>query len=179
MERTPAPVQVIPATLYLAQFRLEVPVMRVPGMGDYFPVRAFCRAIGLPSHTQVEKLQTNSEYANAIETFTIPTSGGPQVAVCLRKREVAYWLGTLETRTIRKLEARFNTTLDTFKQALMDAADVLWWGTGVGMASPEQTLQRTEPTGALTLHCRRCGAQHRLEVAHGTVLWEIDESERE
>jgi hypothetical protein len=62
--------QAIPATLYLPQFGLNFPVMRVAGMGDYFPVRAFCKRIGLAPQPQLERLQADASYAGGLETFT-------------------------------------------------------------------------------------------------------------
>jgi hypothetical protein len=167
------PMQALPAKLYVEQFRLTVPVMRVAGMGDYFPVRAFCKALGLSPLPQLEKLKADSSYAEGLEIFTVPTAGGPQEAVCLRKREVAWWLGNLEPKTIRKLEERFSTTLADFKQAVMDAADRLWWG--MTDAPAVHAPRGVEPEGAFYLHCRRCGARHRLELIGSTVLWEIDD----
>jgi hypothetical protein len=166
------PLHVEPATLYLDQFGLEVPVLRVSGMGDYFPVRAFCLAIGLNSRPQVERIQADSTYAEGLETFTVITAGGPQPAVCLRKRELAYWLASLEPRTVRKLEQRFGIPLDTFKQAVMDAADTLWWG--VRASAPERALQ-PHNYGALYLECRRCHALHKLELSGSAFTWEIAE----
>src|SRR5215470_4897503 len=80
--------QAIPATLYLPQFELDFPVMRVAGMGDYFPVRAFCKRIGLAPQPQLERLQADHSYASGVETFTVPTAGGPQDALCIRKKEL-------------------------------------------------------------------------------------------
>ena len=91
--------QAIPATLYLPQFGLDFPVMRMAGMGDYFPVRAFCKRIGLASQPQLERLQSDASYAGGLETFTVPTAGGPQDALCIRKKELAWWIASLEPRT--------------------------------------------------------------------------------
>jgi hypothetical protein len=167
------PLQVIPAELTIPQFGILVPVMRVPGMGDYFPVSAFCRAVGLGHQTQLDRIRGMEELQDAIETFTIPTPGGSQETICLRKSGLAWWLGTLEPRTIRKLEERFATTLDTFKRELMDAADRMWWGVS---DAPSRALVAREPHGAIWLHCRRCHARHRLEILPGMqITWEIDE----
>jgi hypothetical protein len=155
-------VQVVPAMLYLSQFDLEVPVLRVSGMGDYFPVRAFCKAIGLSSPPQVERLQSDSTYEAGLETFTVQTAGGPQPSLCIRKRELAWWLASLEPRTVRKLEQRFGIPLAEFKQSIMDAADTLWWG-----------VQARPNYGAVYLYCRRCKAKHRLELRGNEMTWEI------
>jgi hypothetical protein len=165
--------QAIPATLYLPQFGLDFPVMRVAGMGDYFPVRAFCKRVGLAPQPQLERLQADHSYADGLETFTVPTAGGPQDALCIRKKERAWWLASLEPRTVRKLEERFGIPLGEFKQAVMDAADRLWWSVADGPA--DMAPLGREPVGAFYLHCRRCGAKHRLELQGHTVLWEIDE----
>lgn len=165
--------QAIPATLYLPQFGLDFPVMRIAGMGDYFPVRAFCKRIGLAPQPQLERLQADTSYTHGLETITVPTAGGPQDALCIRKKELAWWLASLEPRTVRKLEERFGIPLGEFKQAVMDAADRLWWGVADGPA--DRAPHGAEPAGAFYLHCRRCGARHRLELQGHTVLWEIDE----
>lgn len=168
------PVQVIPARLYLPQFGIDVPVVRVPGMGDYIPMRMLCRALGIAHQPQLQRLQVDDDLAVGVETFSIQTAGGEQQMVCLRRREVAWWLGSLDSRLVRKLEQRFNTTLAEFKRELMDAADRLWWG--VAEVPPERALAVAEPSGAIYLHCRRCRARHRLELVPGAgVHWEIDE----
>ncbi len=169
------PLQVVPAKLYLPQFGVEVPVLRISGMGDYFPIRAFCKAIGIPSQPQLQRIQDDPDFAEGTEILSVSTAGGPQESVCLRKREIAWWLSTLDPRTVRKLEAHLGTTLKEFKQAVMDAADRLWWG--VADVPAEHALQTVEPHGTLWLHCRRCRARHRLEFASGTVSWEIDEDD--
>lgn len=163
----------IPATLYVPQFKLTFPVIRVAGMGDYFPMRAFCDRIGLAPQPQQDKVRADAAYSAGLETFTIPTAGGPQDALCIRKREMAWWLATLEARTVKRLEARFSVPLDEFKQAVMDAADALWWGVTDEQAS--KTTRNEEPRGTLYLHCRRCHARHKLELMATGYLWEIDE----
>ena len=165
--------QVIPAQLYIEQFRVRVPVLRIPGMGDYFPIRAFCKALGIAHQPQLQRIRDDSDFADGIEYLDVQTAGGEQETLCLRKREVAWWLGTMEPKTIRKLEERFSTTLDEFKQAVMDAADRLWWG--VAEAPTSRASQGDEPEGTWYLRCRRCGARHKLEVQGSTLLWEIAE----
>jgi hypothetical protein len=169
-------IRAIPATMYVPQFKLQFHVMRLAGMGDYFPMRSFCEKIGLAPQAQQDKVRADANFEDGLETLTIPTLGGPQEALCIRKRELAWWLATLEPRTIKKLEDRFKTTLDEFKQAVMDAADALWWGdVNVNKAAGARD---EEPRGALYLHCRRCHARHRLELhSHGDFDWEIDDSE--
>jgi P22_AR N-terminal domain len=167
-----SPIQVVPAMLHLSQFDLEVPVLRVSGMGDYFPVRAFCKAIGLSSPPQVERLQSDTTYEAGLETFTVQTAGGPQPSLCIRKRELAWWLASLEPRTVRKLEQRFGIPLAEFKQSIMDAADTLWWGVQAP-TPPSRALQARPNYGEMYLHCLRCKTKHRLGL-HGTEMtWEI------
>jgi hypothetical protein len=60
-----------------------------------------------------------------------------------------------------------------FKQALMNAADRLWWG--VAEVPADRALTVAEPVGAIYLLCRRCRTRHRLELVNGGVVWEIDE----
>jgi hypothetical protein len=103
----------------------------------------------------------------------VPTAGGPQDALCIRKKELAWWIASLEPRTVRKLEERFGIPLGEFKQAVMDAADRLWWG--IADTSSARMPHGAEPAGAFFLHCRRCGARHRLELQGHAVLWGIDE----
>lgn len=50
--------------LHVPQYNIEAPVLRVSGMGDYFPVRQFCKATGLASQPQLEKLQSDGSYAD-------------------------------------------------------------------------------------------------------------------
>ncbi|HEU4783481.1 MAG TPA: phage antirepressor N-terminal domain-containing protein, partial [Ktedonobacterales bacterium] len=166
------PMRIIYDTLHLAQFGVDVPIVRVEGMGDYFPVRPLCKALGIASHPQVERIQNDPDYVAGIETFTIPTAGGPQETVCLRKREVAWWLGKLDPRLARKLEARFSVTLADFKQSLMDAADALWWGVrAVVPAALSFNTTRVEVT--MHLSCLRCRTLHRFTSDGKHTSWEI------
>lgn len=166
------PARIIHDSLPLPQFGIDVPIVRVEGMGDYFPMRALCKALGIASQPQVERIQDDPDYAAGIETFTVPTAGGPQETVCLRKREVAWWLGKLDARLARKLEARFSVTLADFKQALMDAADALWWGV---RAVVPATAPAARVEVVMHLSCLRCRTLHRFTSDGKHTSWEIAE----
>lgn len=168
------PARIIYDTLELTQFGIAVPIVRVEGKGDYFPLRALCIALGIASQPQVERVQGDPDYQDGIETYDVPTKGGPQESVCLRKREVAWWLGDMDPRIRRKLEARFSTTLAEFKQSLMDAADALWWGVrAVVPATQARDGGRVEVM--MHLSCLRCRTPHRFTSDGTHTSWEIAE----
>lgn len=167
------PLQVTPRELYLAPLGIHVPVVRVEERGDYFPVRGFCKVAGIPSNTQLERLKNDPDFEDGLLVLSVVTAGGAQDTLCLRKRELAWWLGTLETRVVRKLETHLGITLAEFKRILMDAADRLMWG--VTEVPPERALTVPAPSGATHLYCLRCRAHHVLEIGAGAVSWELAE----
>lgn len=164
------PVRVIYDTIHLPQFGVDVPIVRVEGMGDYFPVRPLCKVLSISSSGQLEKIQGDPTYAPGLETFTVPSAGGAQPTVCLRKREVAWWIGHLEPKI---LERRFQVTVEEFKQALMDAADALWWGVRAIAPISQANVPRVEVT--MHLSCLRCRTLHRFTSDGERSSWEIAE----
>jgi antirepressor protein len=168
-----APLRVIYDSVHLPQFEVDVPIVRVEGMGDYFPVRPLCKVLGISSSGQLEKLQGDPAYAAGLETFTVPSAGGAQETVCLRKREVAWWIGHLDTRVVKQLERRFQVTVDEFKQSLMDAADALWWGVRAVVPVSARTSPRMEIV--MRLSCLRCRTPHTFTSDGIHTAWEIAE----
>jgi P22_AR N-terminal domain len=167
------PARIIHDTIELPKFGIRVPIVRVEGKGDYFPMRALCTALGITSQPQIERIQEDSDYAEGIESYDVPTPGGPQESVCLRKRELAWWFGHVDPRIRRKLEARFDVPLTEFKRILMDACDALWWGVRAVVPTSPGAGPRVEVM--MHLSCLRCRTPHTFTSDGVHTAWEIAE----
>jgi hypothetical protein len=148
------PMRIYQDTLHLAQFDIDVPILRVESMGDYFPIKAFCLALHITHQSQLEKINNDLDhYAAGTEYFPMDTAGGEQEVLCLRKRETAWWISTLSPKT---LEKRYGATVEDLKQSLMDAADALWWGVRA-VAPVTSTLVPLEHNLWAGQRCQYCG----------------------
>lgn len=114
----------------------------------------------------------NRGLADGLETFSVETAGGVQPSMCIRKRELAWWLASLESQTVRRLEQRFGIPLGDFKQSIMDAADALWWGVRAIVPTPAAS-GRIEVT--IRLECLRCRTRHKYTSDRLQSTWSIDD----
>jgi hypothetical protein len=91
----------------------------------YVPVRPICVSLGIDSRTQVDRIQKDEQYEDAIEEILVPTAGGRQEMVCLRAKEAAWWVFSIAPQ---RLPVQLRENLAVMKQSLMDAADRLLFG---------------------------------------------------
>lgn len=119
----------------------------------YLPVRMTCQALGIDHKGQLERLQGEDGYPDALVELPIPTAGGMQRATCIRKREGAAWVGSINPR---KVKASVRGRLEEFRNDLLAAADRLLFGDMSGIATLPAVVKR--PHGHIDLDCPRCGA---------------------
>ena len=163
--------------VHLERWDLEITIIRAED-GIYFPVRPLCKAFGISSQTQLQRLRAEERYQSALRDIPLPSATGAHLAACLRKPETAMWIGNINAARV-KLAAR--GPLEEFQADLMSVADRLLFGdlSAVlrdGLISPQQ-LQR--PTrGELYMGCPRCGAPLCLVIdesgAHLRIAPELE-----
>lgn len=137
----------------------------------YVAVRMMCGELGVSADTQLVKL--NAEYGEGSDAddgilveMRVATPGGRQVMKCVRKAEAALWIVGI---TPRKVRHDLRSHLEDIRRGVLLAADRLVWGDYSGTLA----VSSAPPRGALYLHCLRCQAPHKLEIAGGEVSWEI------
>ncbi len=98
----------------------------------YLPVRLTCQALGIDHKGQLEKLQGDDGYPEALIELPVPTAGGMQRATCIHKREGAAWIGSINPKRVKE---SVRGRLAEFKQDLLIAADRLLFGDMSGNAN--------------------------------------------
>ena len=140
--------------------------------GDvYFPVRPICEALGVDRPTQSAIIQQDSRTKRGARTIEMPTRGGKQKSLCLRKREVGIWLTIMDPDNVGE-SARGR--LEEFQEALWQLAHRIVFrrrrsveagAEDVGTVLHLQGSQRGE------ILCE-CGRLHVIEFANGEVrVW--------
>lgn len=164
------PVRVHHDIVHLDQFDFDAPIVRAEDDGDYYVLRPICKFLGMSSQTQIDRLKDDPLYEGCLRTFSVPTPGGSQPAVCLHKRMVGWWIAHLDPRVVSRLEARFSTTIEDFRLALIHAADQLWWGS---RSVVPMRAQASRAEVEMRLRCLRCGAPHVFASDGVRASWEI------
>src|SRR4051794_24064639 len=85
----------------------------VPFMGDdlvaartapgdvYISLRGMCRALGLHSQGQLQRIQRTAELAKGLRRIPLDTPGGRQKVNCLRIDKLGLWLAGVETERVK------------------------------------------------------------------------------
>jgi hypothetical protein len=158
-----------PFAVQLPKWDMDVTIVRTNDGRTYFAVRHICEALGLARQPQLTALQSDERYADALQGFRIPTEGGMQDVVCLRRRECAWWLANINPK---KCAATVRDRLEEFQADLMAEADRLAWG---DLSSVLPALQIDQPIrGELTCNCPRCGAALCFTIAETGVHLRIN-----
>lgn len=160
-----------PFVATLDKWQMTVPIIRTDDGRVYFAIRALCRGLGVSVQAQLEALQADEYYAAALHPFKIPTDGGMQETMCIRKRECAWWLAHISPKRVK---ADVRGRLEEFQADLMAAADRLAFGDLSDVLAGTSRALQPLPHGAFYFPCQRCGAPHRFIVRNGQAYIEID-----
>jgi hypothetical protein len=140
--------------------------------GDlYFPVTPLTTALGVDRPTQASIIQSDSRLKRGARSIKIPTRGGKQESLCLRKREVGIWLATIDPL---RVGTSARGRVEEFQEALWALADRIVFRRRRSVeASAEDTGTVVELHGAQRgeILCE-CGRLHVIEIANGEVrVW--------
>ena len=143
--------------LKLHYFAAEQPAVAI-GRGVYFPVRALCETLGLYHQSQRRRLKVDTRFREALRELPVPTVKGLRDTLCIRKQDVAKWLGLIDPAKCAIAKTRAD--LERFQADLFAAADRFMWGeTGADDLAWDPATKTAAPvTGVLHVgHCPGCG----------------------
>jgi hypothetical protein len=167
-----------PYAVQLHRWDMAVTIVRTDDGRAFFAVRPLCQGLGINSQTQLAMLQDDERYADALHTFRIPTAGGMQDVVCLRRRETAWWIANVNPK---KVKASVRDDLEEFQAALMAEADRLLFGALPHVPESERGHVDYRQHDRIRIACLDCGAPHVVVIENGQayVMRETGESGRE
>lgn len=160
--------------LRIRYFEKEIPAVAV-GRAVYFPMRALCDALGMAPQTQITRLREDSRFAEAFRTIPIPTVKGLRDAVCINKRQVGMWLGSIDPH---RCPLTALGPISQFQRELFDAADRFLFGNTSDSAYDPATKSDQPIGGTLKVgHCPGCGMLLVLDIDAGGMHLREDSSD--
>lgn len=92
----------------------------------YVPLHDLCRALGIQTHGQIERIRSNEAIADALVTLEITRAYGEEalqtrVMECLRLDRLPFWMGTLQPNRIQDEAKR-----ERVVQFQREFAEVAW-----------------------------------------------------
>lgn len=130
----------------------------------YFPVKQVCENLGIESDRQLKRLSALPDYQGALADIRMQTPGGMQPVACIRRREAAWWLITIDDAHC-KPEVRGH--LQEIKQLLMDAADALLFGDIQRTNENERGILALSSRQEFSFACLDCGTVHHIVIVNG------------
>jgi hypothetical protein len=130
----------------------------------YFPVKQVCEGLGIDSDRQLKRLSALPDYKGALVDIRIQTAGGIQPVACIRRREAAWWLITIDDAHC-KPEVRGH--LHEIKQRLMDAADAILFGDIQRTNENERGILALSSRQEFSFACLDCGTLHHIVIING------------
>lgn len=134
---------------------VETTVIRTESGATFFAVKPLCEAVGVSMQGQLKQLREDERFSPALASFRVPTAGGEQEAVCIRRRECAWWLANISPARVKPEVAG---RLADFQATLMAVADRLAWGDMSDLADAARPALARPLRGELHFGCPRCGA---------------------
>ena len=91
-----------------------------PGGVIYMSLPSMCKALGLPTNTQIQRIKRTKSLIKGLRLIPLATRGGFQRANCLRVDKVALWLAGVETSRMKNDE--FRNKVETYQEELAPVA---------------------------------------------------------
>ncbi len=91
-----------------------------PGGVIYISLPSMCKALGLPTNTQIQRIKRTKSLIKGLRLIPLATRGGFQRANCLRVDKVALWLAGVETSRMKNDE--FRNKVETYQEELAPVA---------------------------------------------------------
>lgn len=110
--------------VYVPRFDFTTPVAH-EGRTQYFPVRHFCKWLGIDPHDQVEWVNKDSRFQDARRDIPYKTGAGWRPALWIRRDKLALWLLHIEPSRC-KLGSR--DRLETFQTDVLAEAEATLFG---------------------------------------------------
>lgn len=94
--------------------------------GPYFLVRQLCAVLGLSKvQQQMDRIRERRVLQRYVCQLPVQTRGGKQLAWCIHRRAVGFWLGTIQDVRLRP---EVQPRILELQEALLTAADRLLFG---------------------------------------------------
>ena len=138
----------------------------------YFPVRQICEELGVDVNQQIRRISESPDCAPGVIEMSVPTAGGDQRSVCLRKKETAWWL--IHVLDDARCKKHIRGHLQDIKQRLMAAADAVLFGDIATTAEEQRGLIAKASHASVIMACLCCGAAHRITTINGDVTVELE-----
>jgi hypothetical protein len=74
---------------------------------------------------QADRLREHAVLSRLVQQLPVMTAGGRQMVWCIERRGIDFWMGGLQLDRVRK---SVRPRILEFQEALVDAADRLFWG---------------------------------------------------
>jgi hypothetical protein len=154
-----------PDTLILPRWEvvLHIAVQRDRKV-QWFPLRSLCAVLGISWPSQLEVIKRTPRLEAATRTISLKTEAGMRSMLCMKRPELALWLGGIDARRISE---KFREQLEEFQVELMNAADqLLWPGNTPAPVEKRGVLSHAE-TEEIVVACLECGTVHRVVKVDG------------
>lgn len=154
--------------VYVTGFDFTTPVAH-EGHTQYFPVRHFCKWLGIDPHDQVEWLNKDSRFASARREIPYKTGAGWRPALWIHRDKLALWLLHIEPSRC-KLDNR--DRLEDFQEAVVKAATALLFGAAPKARPDERGVLSHTAQQTLRFACPDCGSVYLITVEDGDSRYE-------
>jgi hypothetical protein len=119
------PLEVTESKVFLPNWNIEITLLTTP-KGPYYVIRELCLVLGIKDVAQqAARLRTKRATAQYIDNWPVQTRGGKQEMVCIHRRAVGYWFGTIDET---KCRAEVQDRIVDLQVELVDAADRVLFG---------------------------------------------------
>ena len=112
-------------TMTMPKWHVELTVVLTPD-GPFFLIRQMCGILGVANVGQMlQRMRDDDLLPEYMRQWPVQTRGGRQLAWCIHKRAVGYWLAFINSARVRK---EFQARLKELKRECLDLIDRAFWG---------------------------------------------------
>lgn len=156
-----------------AEWGLRISFIKSPDNVIHLSVREVCEQLGLEVNGQLARMRTDTELIPGVVDMRLPTeTRGIQKSVCIRAREAAWWLSTIERGKIKKPEVAAN--LDLIREVLKDTAESLLFGSMTPAPTGERGIIAVHSSDRIILACPECGTRWRITITNGEAILDAE-----
>jgi hypothetical protein len=150
------------------EWGISVMLIKAEDNGIYVPVRQICTELGINVDNQKNKLNGNPDYAEGLVELPVPTPGGKQMMLCIRKKELAWWL--VHDMDDKRCKPHIRGHLQEIKQAIIDAAERILFGDIEYVPESTRGIIAVSSRNEIVFACLDCGAKHRIVIVNGEPI---------
>ena len=149
------------------EWGISVTFVRTEDNAVYVSVRQLCVELGIDGGKQIKKLEADPDFASGLAELPVPTAGGMQKMVCIRKREMAWWLINLNDSHCKP---NVRGHIQEIKQTIIEAAEKLLFGDIDREPDSARGVIAVSSRNEIVFACLDCGAKHRIVILNGEPI---------